>query len=308
MAIFSVIIPAYNVERYILSLLKSLSVQNFKDFEVICTDDCSTDKTADIILKFAETDKRIKYIKTDFHQGPGASRNLALKYATGKYIACADADDVVMPDFLNDAYEKLERTKVGSVWIKSLIYWENEKKATPMFTFPKLRDEKEGFLTLTPENLTDYPAYSWNKMFRRELFDDSIFWTPDRLFEDVEFYWRFYTQNPDIYVIDKTLYLYRRHQSSIMSKCVVDVDYHKNLFVVTENIYRFLKEKNLFEKYKKTFLNFVMQNIREFESYDNLRQELARTVLETLKNIHFPEDYEDLRKELPIAQFDFSLH
>lgn len=85
------------------------------------------------------------------------------------------------------------------------------------------------------------------------------FWTEDKLFEDVEFYWRFYTQHPDIYIIDQPLYIYRRHQSSIMSRSIVDIDYHKNLFYVTENIYKFLNEQGLFEKYKETFLKFVAQ-------------------------------------------------
>ncbi len=292
---FSVIIPAFNVEKYIAQTLKSLSLQTFKNFEIICIDDCSDDNTYKIIEKIAEFEKRIKLFKTNNHIGPGGARNLALKQAKGKYIACVDADDVVMPDFLQSPYKKLEETDVSAVWIKALIYWESEKKTTSMFTFPKLRDEKEGFLTLTSENITDYPAYSWNKIFRKSCINKSIKWTEDKLFEDVEFYWRFYTQNPNIYVINKPLYLYRRHQSSIMSKSIVDINYHKNLFFVTENIYKYLKENLLFEKYKKAFLNFVIQNIKEFESYDNLKKELARTVLKTLKEINFPQDYEDLK-------------
>ena len=142
-------------------------------------------------------------------------------------------------------------------------------------------------------------------MFRKDCLNEKIFWTEDKLFEDVEFYWRFYTQYPEIYVIDKPLYVYRRHQSSIMSKSIVDIDYHKNLFYVTENIYKFLNEQGLFEKYKEAFLRFMAQNIGEFESYDNLKKELAKTVLKTLKSINFPENYLDLNKKFPDIQFDF---
>lgn len=295
---FSIIIPAYNVEKYVAQTLKSLSLQTFKNFEIICIDDCSNDGTYKIIEKFAQIDKRIKLFKTSNHLGPGGARNMALKLAAGKYIACVDADDAVMPNFLQVPYKKLEETDVSAVWVKALIYWENEKKTTDMFTFPKLRDEKEGFLTLTPDNITNYPAYSWNKIFRKSCINKSIKWTEDMLFEDVEFYWRFYTQNPNIYVADKPLYLYRRHQSSIMSKSIIDIDYHKNLFCVTENIYQYLKEHKLFDEYKKAFLNFVVQNIKEFDSYDNLKKELAKTVLKTLKEINFPQDYKDLQKEI----------
>lgn len=304
MVAFSIIIPAYNVEKYLAQTLKSILLQSFRDFEVICVDDCSEDKTEKIIKDFQRKDKRIKFFKTQEHIGPGGARNFALKKSKGKYIACVDADDIVLPDFLETPYKKLEETKISAVWIKSLIFWEEEKKTTKMFTFPDLMNEKEGFLTLSPKILTNYPAYSWNKMFRKDCINDKIFWTEDKLFEDVEFYWRFYTQNPDIYVIDKPLYIYRRHKSSIMSKSIVDVDYHKNLFYVTENIYKYLNEQNLFEKYKETFLKFVAQNIREFESYDNLKQELANTVLTTMKNIDFPNRYTDLNKNFPNYQFD----
>lgn len=304
MAEISVIIPAHNVEPYIAQTLKSVLSQSFRNFEVICVDDGSTDKTLKIIKAFRNRDSRIKILQTNKHIGPGGTRNLALNNAQGKYIACVDADDIVMPDFLKLPYEKLEETNVPAVWIKSLIHWEQENKTTKMFTFPILMNEKEGFLTLTPQNLTNYPAYSWNKIFRKDCINKNILWTEDKLFEDVEFYWRFYTQYPQIYVIDKPLYIYRRHQSSIMSKSIVNLDYHKNLFYVTENIYEYLKQQAIFDKYKETFLKFVTQNIAEFESYDNLKQELAKTVLRTLKNIDFPNSYAELNKNFPNIQFD----
>ena len=92
-----------------------------------------------------------------------------------------------------------------------------------------------------------------------------------------------------------------------MSTCLVDKDYHKNLFYVTENIYHFLCENDLFEKYKKAFLLFVVQNINEFYSYPNLKTELAKTILKTLDNIDFPQKYTDLQQNLPNCNFDFSL-
>ena len=307
MTSFTIIVPAYNAEKYIEQSLFSIQNQSFEDFEVICVDDCSKDKTYKLINKFVNVDKRFRLLKTQRHIGPGFARNLALREAKGRYIACVDADDTVMKDFLILPFEKLEQTNVSAVWIKSLIFWENENKTTDMFNFSVLRDQKEGFLSLSPENIINYPAYSWNKMFRKNCINKNIKWTNDKLFEDVEFYWRFYTQNPSVYVIDKPLYIYRRHKSSIMSTCLVDKDYHKNLFYVTENIYHFLCENDLFEKYKKAFLLFVVQNINEFYSYPNLKTELAKTILKTLDNIDFPQKYTDLQQNLPNCNFDFSL-
>lgn len=298
---FSIILPAYNVEKYIPLTLKSIYQQVFKDFEVICIEDCSTDKTLDIIKKYKKFDPRLKLIKNKEHLGPGTSRNIALKKAKGKYIACIDADDIVDKNYLQAAYEKLETEKVSSVWIKPNILWEAEKTITKMNTFPLLRDLPEGRLEITPDNIVNYPAYSWYKFFRKNVINESIKWSDGLLFEDVEFYYRFYTQNKDVYVIDKPLYLYRRHSSSIMGKSISDPEYQRNLFKVTENIYSFIKEKDLFEKYKEAFLKLVMQNIKEFAGYEVLRTEYNKTVLQTLKNIHFPEEYSDLAKELPVS-------
>ena len=250
MTTFSVIIPAYNVENYIIMALKSLFEQTFQDFEIICVDDCSNDHTAEILQNYSEQDKRIKIITNNEHLGPGEARNIALKSAQGKYIACLDADDIFDKKFLQVAYDKLKETDVSSVWVKAKIFWEDENKITPMFTFPNLQNQPEGFLELTPDNITDYPAYSWYKVLRKNSIKENIFWSHDFLFEDVEFYYRYYTQNTKVYVIDKPLYLYRRRSNSIMGNSIIDVNYHKNLFYVTENIYHFLIENGLFEKYK----------------------------------------------------------
>ena len=296
---FSVIIPAYNVVKYVPLALKSLIEQTYKDFEIICVEDCSTDKTLAMLQLFAKLEPRIKIIRNNTHLGPGTSRNIALKMAKGKYISCVDADDVVDKTFLEEAYQKLETENVSSVWVKADIYWQEEKRVTKMNTFPKLRDLPEGKLKISGKNICDFPAYSWYKFYKRESIDDSIKWADGHLFEDVEFYYRYYTQNPDVYVIDKPLYLYRRHSSSIMGRSIHDSAYQRDLFTIIHHIYLFLKEKNLFKKYKKAFLTFVKDSILDFEGYPDIKDALEKTVLETLDKIGYPQEYEDLAKKLP---------
>lgn len=297
MAKVSVLIPAYNSEKYISMTLNTVLDQTFRDFEIICVEDCSTDKTLDIIKNYAKENPRIKLIGKERHSGPGECRNIALKEAQGEIISCVDSDDLVDKNFLKTAVEQLEKHDVTSLWVKAKIFWENENRVTPMFTFPHLKDLPEGLFEITPENISNYPAYSWNKFYKRNSIKENVFWSPDYLFEDVEFYYRYYTQNPYLYVADKNLYLYRRHNNSIMSTSTVDLNYHKNLFYVTENIYRFLNENNLFEKYKKSLLSLMVNNIKEYENFDHIRAELVKTVNTCLKNIGFPEKYSDLETE-----------
>lgn len=296
MTVFSIIIPSYNVEQYIITALESVYAQTFRDFEVICVDDCSTDRTVELI-KNADY-PNLKLICNDKHLGPGESRNIALSYANGKYIACVDADDVAGKSLLQSAYDVLEFSNVAAVWTKFNIFWEGEGKITPMYTFPILQNRPEGFLKLDNDNISDFPAYSWNKIFRKDAVNQEIFWSHDLLFEDVEFYYRYYTQNPNIYIIDKPLYLYRRRQNSIISNAVNDEFSYKDLFFVTENIYHYLVKQNLFEKYKKALLKLLINNIHEFDSLEYLKKDLAKTVNQTLENINFPKDYEDLKQEI----------
>ena len=103
----SVIIPVYNVEKYLRECLDSLINQSFMDFEVICIDDGSTDKSYKILEEYSQKDSRIKVLKQE-HNGAGAARNLGIEIAKGKYIQFLDSDDYFEPDMLEELYNTAE--------------------------------------------------------------------------------------------------------------------------------------------------------------------------------------------------------
>lgn len=98
----SVIIPVYNVEKYLSKCLNSLICQSFQDIEFICINDGSTDNSLNLLEQYALKDSRIKVI-TQPNKGPACARNKGLSIATGEYISFVDSDDFVE----NDAYERL---------------------------------------------------------------------------------------------------------------------------------------------------------------------------------------------------------
>jgi glycosyltransferase involved in cell wall biosynthesis len=100
----SVIIPIYNTESYLSRCLKSVCSQTLSDIEIICINDGSTDKSAGIIKKFAEKDKRIKVI-TQPNKGLSAARNIGLDSCQGDYIFFLDADDYLQPQALEIFYK-----------------------------------------------------------------------------------------------------------------------------------------------------------------------------------------------------------
>ncbi|MDY5519232.1 glycosyltransferase family 2 protein, partial [Campylobacter lanienae] len=89
----SIIIPVYNVEKYISQCLDSAINQSLKDIEIIIVDDCGSDKSMDIAQEYAKNDSRIKIIKNSQNQGPFTSRNNAVLAANGEYLVFLDSDD-----------------------------------------------------------------------------------------------------------------------------------------------------------------------------------------------------------------------
>lgn len=98
----SIITPTYNCARFITETIKSVQSQTFTDWEMIISDDCSTDGTYKVIEPYLQSDNRIKYICNEKNSGAAITRNNALKIAKGRWIAFLDSDDLWMP-------EKLER-------------------------------------------------------------------------------------------------------------------------------------------------------------------------------------------------------
>ena len=96
----SIIMPNYNSARFLDETILSVIGQSYRDWELLIVDDCSTDSSLEIIKKFQLQDDRIHLIINDKNRGAAYSRNIALKHATGKWVAFLDSDDVWLPEKL----------------------------------------------------------------------------------------------------------------------------------------------------------------------------------------------------------------
>ncbi|HRS68168.1 MAG TPA: glycosyltransferase, partial [Paludibacteraceae bacterium] len=96
----SIITPAYNSSKFIEETIQSVLAQTYTDWELLITDDCSTDITLEIVEKYAAQDSRIKFFVLDQNSGAAAARNNSLARAQGKYIAFLDSDDLWLPQKL----------------------------------------------------------------------------------------------------------------------------------------------------------------------------------------------------------------
>ena len=209
----SVIIPVYNVEKYIERCLESVQAQSFTDFEVLMVDDGSPDKSAELAEKYT-ADSRFKLIRQK-NGGPGVARNTALAQAQGEYVAFVDSDDAVTGDFLEKLYAAAIQTHADVVMCGYLLCDKNGRR-----THEKILIKRPDVYTgeeIMNDLLRDVSVkcFLWNKLWKRSLFTDNGIVFPKGLFEDT------YTVSLLIYhaqriaVIKDRTYIYTRRGDSI---------------------------------------------------------------------------------------------
>ena len=239
----SVIVPVYNVEKYLDKCLKSLVNQTLKDIEIIVVNDGTKDNSQKIVDKYVK--KYPKLVKSYIKENGGLSsaRNYGLKYAKGEYIAFVDSDDYVE----NDMYEKLYNKaleKDFDMVVCNLKYIYDTKEVNAFSNINKDILTKE---EIKKSMLTIYPS-AWNKLFNKRLFENKVLFKEKVWFEDVEFLYRLYPYINSIGKIDDYLYNYVQRDGAITS--VFD-DRLYNYIDNFNGIIKFYKEKKLYKEYEK---------------------------------------------------------
>ena len=112
----SIITSTYNSGNYIAKAIESVQAQTYTNWEMVITDDCSTDDGPDIVRHYAASDPRIRLLQLDANSGPGVSRNNSILNANGRYIAFLDSDDIWMPDKLQLQLELMSQTGCAMVY------------------------------------------------------------------------------------------------------------------------------------------------------------------------------------------------
>ena len=133
MCLVSVILPSYNVDKYISKCLNSILTQTFQELEVLVVDDESTDNTKSIALDFAKNDERVRIIEQR-HAGPSEARNTGIKNAYGKYIIFIDPDDWIESSMLEDMVNLAEKHNADIVIGGVCVEYEDEGR-TENFSF-----------------------------------------------------------------------------------------------------------------------------------------------------------------------------
>lgn len=210
----SVIIPCYKVEKYLSECLDSVLAQTFTDFEVICVNDGSPDKCADILAEYARKDRRIKILSQE-NQGLSVARNNGLKQAAGDYVCFIDSDDFIHPQYLELAYAAAQKYRADLVSFDFCKGFEEGlwQKRYMAGEVQCVVSDTPFFLGTTKEkNRICYNV--WTKLYRRQLLDGVEF-IPHIHFEDFPHTYAVLAKNPRTAVLHEKLYFYRINPMSI---------------------------------------------------------------------------------------------
>jgi glycosyltransferase involved in cell wall biosynthesis len=217
----SVLIPIYNVEKYLEECLSSICAQSFRDLEIICINDGSTDSSKSIVEQFQKQDTRIKLIDKP-NSGYGASMNKGLQAATGKYVTILESDDFLDPFAYQTMFEAMEKYDAQVVKCNYFHYW-SQPTAHKIF-FETIAIYHSGRLVNPQiERFSQgYPPAIWAALFDRQFLLDNDIWfleTPGAAFQDISFSFKIQVSATKMVFLYDAFVNYRQdnEQSSVKS-------------------------------------------------------------------------------------------
>lgn len=215
MAKVSIIVPAYNVELYLVECMESITRQTLSDIEIICINDGSTDGTLKILKSYAEKDPRIVLIDKE-NGGYGIGMNIGLSVATGEYIGIVEPDDFVPVNMFGDLYEIAKANDLD--FVKADFYRFERASNGDMFLTYNHLDRKNQYYNQvfdpshTPEAIR-FIMNTWSGIYRKAFLDEYHIRhneTPGASFQDNGFWFQTFAFAKRGMVIDKPYYMNRR--------------------------------------------------------------------------------------------------
>ena len=229
MAKISVIVPVYNVEKYLTECIESICSQSLEDLEIICVNDGSTDNSLDILNDFAKQDKRIIVINKA-NSGYGHTINMGLNAATGEYIGIIESDDFADKNMFEDLYKLAKDNDADIAKGDWFNYWSKNKFARKN---NRISSAKAFQLTNSKKDksLLRINPSVWSAVYKREFlnkYNIRFLETPGASYQDLAFSFKVFAMAERVILTDKAYLYYRQDNmnSSVKSKtkvyCVCD--------------------------------------------------------------------------------------
>lgn len=223
----SIIVPVYNVSKYLAKCLDSLIYQDLKpeEYEIIVVNDGSTDNSEEISRQYEEKYSNIKVVRQE-NQGLSGARNTGIKLSNGKYIQFVDSDDYLVPNVLRTLVNKMETDNLDVIRFNYQNVNENYEVYEPYKEhkpYVDYRDEVCDGLTFLTERL-GFACYAWQFVIKSSLLinDDKYLFKRGIYFEDTEWTPRILTQAKRVTSTDLMVYNYLLRQGSITNSVSIE--------------------------------------------------------------------------------------
>ena len=249
----SIIVPVYNVEKYIRKCVSTLITQTYSDIEIILVDDGSTDASGDICDELASIDKRIRVIHKE-NGGLSDARNTGIANARGEYIGFVDSDDYVHSSMYETLWKNIENEKADIAYCD--FYWIDETEIIQESLGDSKMQVFEGTDILERIYKLNLPTViAWNKLYRKSLFD-SVKFPRGKVHEDEAVIHRLLYLCKKIVYINEKLYYYVKRKGSITD--VINITKLADAIDAFEDRMNFFHEKRLLVLETET-VKFVIQ-------------------------------------------------
>lgn len=287
----SVIIPIYNVEKYISQCLDSILNQAFKDFEIICVNDGSSDNSLSVLQRFKNQDERIIIIDKK-NEGSGIARNAGLSIAKGDYIYFVDGDDWVEENVFGKILSKADELNTDILIFGGLSYYngKGKKGGYSADKLPKKYLNKVFSAKDIKKDIFNFPSTAWTKLYKRDfLIKNNIKFQDIKVGQDQLPFFHSMIKAKRIALLPENIYCYRKNRKG--SAMTVKKKKNFSPIYVFYGIEEMLKSENLLDDYKSIFVSKYFSKATSWlgKFQDDLKHEYYIEYIKLLE--HVKEEY-----------------
>ncbi len=281
----SVIVPVYNVEKYLTECLDSILNQTYTDLEIICVNDGSTDNSLKILNEYAQKDNRIKVISQK-NKGLSGARNTGIKHSSSEYLTFIDSDDIIKPTYMETLWNN--KDKADCVQVNMELFNDKMERLTNNWFETFYLDKETKLIEITPQNMTHILISSWGKLLKKSILQKyNITFYEGIIHEDYAHTYEYLFHCKNLYYINEKLYLYRQRENSI-TKTELNTKQKLDIIKVFIHVVKHIKKyDNKIHKYRKFILTSLKREGKtdQILNSKNLQTNYYTHKLATLLNI-----------------------
>ncbi len=302
--LISVIVPIYNVEKYLCKCIDSIISQTYNNIEIVLVDDGSTDNSGEMADDYARKDRRIIVIHKE-NGGLSSARNEGIKRSKGEWLAFVDSDDYIDDNFINSLYNAVCNNNADMATC-NLRPFSNDGlhlKKTPHFPHGCL----SGTDAVNDMLKNRRPAYIWLSLYRRNLFAKNNISFPDgRNYEDISTKIKLLYSANKVVFIDKNLYYYLMRRDSITGEKFTPKRYDDYMFAINdarECLSKMNRGKGA--KYIEYFVLYSLFTLLNYIARDNCKKtdnkRYWKQIRKDIKTAYRKAEFPSLKKKIMYA-------